>query len=281
MCRASIPLLLSAALAGALSAQDAPDFHEARRILQEGMAREAAPAAAFAVVRNGKIIAEEAIGWADSVNNRRATPDSPFLLASLNKTFETTLAMVLQSQHRIDLDRPVNEDRFGHRTVLAQGGNSGAQAWLRLVPSERVAAVVLVNKGVAFAGDATDAILAAILPKRAAAMKRRRARSVHDRADRRGACTHRHAVRLRSRARAGSKCQSIGPADSGRPRGVQSHRHETRDEDLPRSARGGLRRADRHAPAERQRAGWLGQLLDRDHATALAASAPAAGITKQ
>jgi hypothetical protein len=62
------------------------------------------------------------------------------------------------------------EDRFGHRTVLSQGGNSGAQAWLRLIPSERVAAVVLVNKGVAFAGAATDAALAAVLPKYAEAM---------------------------------------------------------------------------------------------------------------
>jgi len=63
------------------------------------------------------------------------------------------------------------DDRFGYRTVLAQGGTSGAQAWLRMIPSERVAAVVLVNKGVAFAGSATDAALAAVLPKYAEAMK--------------------------------------------------------------------------------------------------------------
>jgi CubicO group peptidase (beta-lactamase class C family) len=63
------------------------------------------------------------------------------------------------------------EDRFGYRTVLSQGGNSGAQAWLRMIPSERVAAVVLVNKGVAFAGAATDAALAAVLPRYADAMK--------------------------------------------------------------------------------------------------------------
>jgi len=62
------------------------------------------------------------------------------------------------------------EDRFGYRTVLSQGGNSGAQAWLRLIPSERIAAVVLVNKGVAFAGAATDAAIAAVLPKYAEAM---------------------------------------------------------------------------------------------------------------
>lgn len=371
--RTLVALVLTAAAANYLAAQSSPDFGEVRRILREGMAREAAPAAAFAVVRDGKIVWEEAIGWADSVNNRRATPDSPFPLASLDKTFETTLGAVLQSEHRLDLDRPVNEylrttaisspvwdvsrvtvrqlyqhvaglstfnlgcdpgrprdqchmpnaddmikeygivvakpgdrfdysnlgfivaseavaraahqplrslirdqvllplgmkhsslgldsamaleavvpfvygqglvpptptpdastdylsvsgwasahdlalfaafhmkahrtdqravlsdaaidsmqtvsvstgsgtqryglgwwieDRFGYSTLLAQGGNSGAQAWLRMVPSERVAAVVLVNKGVAFAGDATDAALAAMLPKYAEAMK--------------------------------------------------------------------------------------------------------------
>src|SRR4051812_8373704 len=109
MHRRLVALILTVTIATPLTAQSAPDFGEVRRILREGMVREAAPAAAFAVVRDGKIIWEEAVGWADSVNNRRATPDSPFLLASLNKTFETTLAAVLQNSHRVDLDRPVNE----------------------------------------------------------------------------------------------------------------------------------------------------------------------------
>ena len=339
----------------------APDFSELRRILVEGMAREQASAAAFAAVRDGEIVWEEALGWADSANGIRATPNSPFLLASLNKTFESTLAAVLSERHRIDLDKPVNDylrttsvsspaydarlvtlrqllmhtaglstfdigcdsgrpvsechlpsgddlirdygiavrppggefdysnlgyfvashavsralgrplhdavrdevlrplgmthssigldsaearevvawgpgmrdpvttttgyessrgyasahdlalfgafhlkahrrdqrailsdaaidsmqnatvpadggqryglgwwiqdDRFGFRTVLAQGGNYGAQAWLRLVPSQRVAVVVLVNKGISFGESATDAALAAMLPK--------------------------------------------------------------------------------------------------------------------
>jgi CubicO group peptidase (beta-lactamase class C family) len=362
--RSLVAFALNMAVATPLAAQNPPDFSEVRRILREGMARDGAPASAFAVVRDGRIIWEEAMGWADSVNDRRATTSSPFLLASLNKTFETTVAEVLQERHRLDLDRPVNEylqttaisspvwdvshvtlrllyqhvaglstfdiicdasrprnachmpnadamirdygivvgkpgerfdysnlgfivaseavaraahkpirslirdevllplgmthsslgldsamarqavvpfvdgrgpvpptpdsssdylsfsgwasvhdlalfaayhlkehrpdqrpiltdgaidsmqtvtvatgsgtqryglgwwieDRFGFRTVLSQGGNSGAQAWLRMVPSERVAAVVLVNKGVSFAGAATDAALAAVLP---------------------------------------------------------------------------------------------------------------------
>jgi CubicO group peptidase (beta-lactamase class C family) len=366
-------LTVTVAVSYPLAAQGSPDFSDVRRILRDGMARESAPAAAFAIVRDGAIVWEEAIGWADSANNRRATPNSPFLLASLNKTFETTLAAVLQERHLLDLDRPVNEylrttaisspvwnvghitvrqlymhsaglstfnigcdatqprdrchmpnademirdygvvvskpgehfdysnlgfivaseavaraarqplralirdevllplgmkhsslgvdsamareavvpfvygrglvppvptpknssdylsfsgwasahdlalfaafhmkahrpdqrailsdaaidamqtvtvptgsgtqeyglgwwveDRFGYRTALSQGGNSGAQAWLRLVPSERVAVAVLVNKGVAFAGAAADAALAAVLPKYAEAMK--------------------------------------------------------------------------------------------------------------
>jgi CubicO group peptidase (beta-lactamase class C family) len=370
--RRILTTLALSAVTNQLAAQGAPDFAEARRILREGMVRESAPAAAFAVVRDGEIIWEEAIGWADSVGNRRATPHTPFLLASLNKTFETTLAAVLESRGTVDLDRPVNdylrttaisspvfdvrpvsvrqlfmhtgglstfnigcdagaprercrvpdademirnfgivvgepgrrfdysnlgfivaseavaraarrplralirdevllplgmknsslgldsamakevvipfvygeglappeptregstdyhsfngwasahdlalfaafhmkahrsdqrailsdgaidsmqtitvptgsgtqryglgwwiEDRFGYRTVLAQGGTSGAMARLRLVPSERVAAVVLVNKGVAFSSAAADALLAAVLPKYADSM---------------------------------------------------------------------------------------------------------------
>ena len=349
----------------AQASRQAPDFSEVRRILVEGMAKEQATAAAFAVVRDGSIVWEEALGWADSARGFRATPSSPFLLASLNKTFESTLAAVLSERHRIDLDKPVNDylrttsvsspvydtrlvtlrrllmhtsglstfdigcdtgrpvsdchppsadelihdygiiarppgdefdysnlgyfiaseamarvagrsmhdlirdevlrplgmthssigldsaearlvvvpfrwgrglvrepvtttsgyesgrgyasahdlalfgafhlkahrrdqrailsdaaidsmqsatvpagtgqryglgwwiedDRFGFRTVLAQGGNEGAQAWLRLIPSERVAVALLVNKGVSFAELATDAAIAAMLPK--------------------------------------------------------------------------------------------------------------------
>jgi CubicO group peptidase (beta-lactamase class C family) len=99
-------------LARALSSQApqrAPDFAEARRIIREGLANEKATAAAVAVVRDGDIIWEEAFGWADSANGVRATPNSAFQLASLNKTIEATLAAVLAEQHRVDLDKPVND----------------------------------------------------------------------------------------------------------------------------------------------------------------------------
>jgi len=335
-------------LAPALAAQGTkppPDFAEVRRIIREGMVNEKATAASVAVVRDGAIIWEEGLGWADSATGLRATPNSAFELASLTKTIEATLAAVLEQQHRVDLDKPVNDylrttsvsspvwdvrgvtlrrllmhtagvstfdlgcdtgpsasachfpsadetirdygiivrppgaefdysnigyfiatealaraegrsgrdllrdeifrplgmlhssfgpdsaaptdyrtargyssahdlalfaafhmkahrpdqravlsdaaidsmqnatvpadqpgsryglgwwiedDRFGYRSVLAQGGNAVAQAWLRMIPSERLGVVLLVNRGVGFPSSAVDMALAALLPK--------------------------------------------------------------------------------------------------------------------
>jgi len=82
----------------AQSSARAPDFAEARRLIREGMAKDSATAASIAVVRDGVIIWEEGFGWADPENGRPVTPNTPFLLASLTKTFEATLATVLQEQ---------------------------------------------------------------------------------------------------------------------------------------------------------------------------------------
>ena len=65
----------------------------------------------------------------------------------------------------------VEDDRFGYRSLLAQGGTPGAQSWLRIVPSERLVVVVLSNKGVGFAGDVVDAAIAEALPSYGTAMK--------------------------------------------------------------------------------------------------------------
>jgi CubicO group peptidase (beta-lactamase class C family) len=59
----------------------------------------------------------------------------------------------------------VEEDRYGYRSLLAQGGTDAAQAWLRLIPSEGIAVAVAANKGVGFAGDVVDAVIAGLLPR--------------------------------------------------------------------------------------------------------------------
>jgi CubicO group peptidase (beta-lactamase class C family) len=58
----------------------------------------------------------------------------------------------------------VRDDRNGYRTLLAQGGTSDAQAWLLLVPSERISIVILGNSGSTPASRVTDEILATLLP---------------------------------------------------------------------------------------------------------------------
>jgi CubicO group peptidase (beta-lactamase class C family) len=58
----------------------------------------------------------------------------------------------------------VEDDRFGYRSVLAQGGTDAAQAWLRIIPSEHIAVVLLANKGVGFPSDVVDAVIDRLLP---------------------------------------------------------------------------------------------------------------------
>jgi hypothetical protein len=59
----------------------------------------------------------------------------------------------------------IEHDRFGYRSLLAQGGTDAAQAWLRIIPAERIVVVVLANKGVGFPGDVVDAVLSSLLPR--------------------------------------------------------------------------------------------------------------------
>ncbi len=64
----------------------------------------------------------------------------------------------------------IDENRFGYRSLLAQGGTGAAAAWLRVIPSERVVVVVLANKGVSFARAVVDAAIADLLPRYAELM---------------------------------------------------------------------------------------------------------------
>jgi len=59
----------------------------------------------------------------------------------------------------------VEENRFGYRSILAQGGTDASSTWLRIIPSERITIAVLANKGVGFPNDIIDAALSALLPR--------------------------------------------------------------------------------------------------------------------
>lgn len=58
----------------------------------------------------------------------------------------------------------IDDNDHGYRTLLAQGGTWDSQAWLLLVPSEKIAVVVLANGGDVPAREAIDRILSLLLP---------------------------------------------------------------------------------------------------------------------
>jgi CubicO group peptidase (beta-lactamase class C family) len=70
----------------------------------------------------------------------------------------------------------VKEDRFGYRTVSHGGGMGGVSTLLQLVPSERLAVVVLANACTDLAGLVMEEILSVLLPEYAG----RRARAEAD-----------------------------------------------------------------------------------------------------
>src|SRR5579875_2090294 len=63
------------------------DFEPVRqRILQE-IAQETATGVAVAVAHHGRIVWEEGFGWANRESRVKATPHTPFCLASITKPF--------------------------------------------------------------------------------------------------------------------------------------------------------------------------------------------------
>jgi hypothetical protein len=71
----------------------------------------------------------------------------------------------------------VEPDRYGYRSVLAQGGTDASSTWLRIIPSEHITAVVLANKGVGFSSDVIDAMIAELLPRYAEGWTAQRTRA--------------------------------------------------------------------------------------------------------
>lgn len=121
--------------AGAAQSREAvaePDFTGARVAIHEMMAAGAIPSISVAVVRNGRIVWEEAFGWADREQRIPATPHTMYYTASVTKTFTTTALMMLHEQKRLDLDRPVN-DYLGNAAKMSSPGFDAAGATIRRV----------------------------------------------------------------------------------------------------------------------------------------------------
>ena len=87
-----------------------PDSWESvRALILQKMQKDGLPSVALAVARNGKIVWEEAWGWANIEKKIKATPQTMYSLASVSKPVTATGLMVLAERKLVDLDKPSNE----------------------------------------------------------------------------------------------------------------------------------------------------------------------------
>lgn len=106
-------------------------FDSVRAFIRKQMVERNVPSVAVAVARDGRVIWEEAFGWADRENRIAATPHTIYSLASISKPITATGLMILKERGKIDLDRPVN-DYLGESKIKVRVGNP-ADATVRRV----------------------------------------------------------------------------------------------------------------------------------------------------
>jgi CubicO group peptidase (beta-lactamase class C family) len=66
------------------------------------------PGLAAAIVKNGRVVCTAAAGMADIEENRRVTPETLFLIASVSKTITATALMQLYDARKFQLDDDIN-----------------------------------------------------------------------------------------------------------------------------------------------------------------------------
>ncbi|HMG68140.1 MAG TPA: serine hydrolase domain-containing protein, partial [Chitinophagaceae bacterium] len=62
---------------------------------------------AAAIMEGDSVIFQEGFGYADLKNNVKATPNTTFRVASITKTFASTIIMQLVEQGKLNLDTPI------------------------------------------------------------------------------------------------------------------------------------------------------------------------------
>ena len=117
-----------------LAQQPVPDrFDGVRATIESVMSERNLASISVAAAQDGRVVWEEAFGWADREARIEATPHTPYSLASISKPILATGLMVLVERGAVDLDRPVDE-YLGDARLSGLGGDP-AQATVRRVLS--------------------------------------------------------------------------------------------------------------------------------------------------
>ena len=124
----ALPLLLS----DCKSRREGEDrFSDVRSEILDFMEEENVPSVSVAVAQHGRIVWEEAFGWADREKKIRATPHTMYELASIAKVFTTTGLMVLKERGLLDLDAPV--ERYTGDVKIRTFGRDASGVTLRRI----------------------------------------------------------------------------------------------------------------------------------------------------
>ena len=86
-----------------------PRFDGVRALIQEAIRDDGIASVAVSVARGGEFLWEEGFGWADRERQVRATPHTPYSLASISKPIAATAIMILAERGELDIERPVND----------------------------------------------------------------------------------------------------------------------------------------------------------------------------
>lgn len=121
---------LGASMISGSGADDA-NFQSIRSQIHQSIARGDATGVAVSVVHGGRIVWEEGFGWANQEARLRATPHTPFSMASLTKPFTATTIMTLVAEGKLSLDEPANR-YLKQNKLIGMNGNPDA-ATVRLL----------------------------------------------------------------------------------------------------------------------------------------------------
>ena len=67
------------------------------------------PSLTLGAAANGKVLWAKGFGWADVARRRKATPDTPYSMASVSKPMTATALMLLRQRGLVELEKPIND----------------------------------------------------------------------------------------------------------------------------------------------------------------------------
>ncbi|NIM47988.1 MAG: serine hydrolase [Gemmatimonadales bacterium] len=99
------------------------EFDAVKAMILKEIEERTIPSASVAVAKDGEIIWLESFGWADVERKIKATPHTPYPIASITKTMTATAVMLLAERGELDIRQPV-EDYVAPLKLTAYKGNS-------------------------------------------------------------------------------------------------------------------------------------------------------------